>query len=159
VHTFATVQEFVRFRTVTYYTLKREGSASTETDDFLHRMEQEAAFKDQFEQLVKWIKVIGDDNEGANFGLFRQEGLCVALPPQGRYLGATIDLRLYCYWVSENIIILYNGGIKTARAAQDCPNVSRHFYNAQSWTKQLLGIGIERNGRTITNLEELYIKY
>ena len=75
------------------------------------------------------------------------------------YLEAAIDLRLYCHWVSENIIILYNGGIKTVRAAQDCPNVSKHFYNAQSWTKQLLEIGIERNGRMITNLEELYIKY
>ena len=71
VHIFTTIQEFARFRTVTYYTLKREGTSSTETDDFLHRMEQEAAYKDQFEQLVKWLKVIGDDNEGANFSLFR----------------------------------------------------------------------------------------
>lgn len=159
VHTFATVQEFARFRTVTYYTLKSEGAASTEIDDFLHRMEQETGYRSQLRKLIKWFKIIGDDIDGASFGLFRQEGLCVALPPQGRYLGETIDLRLYCHWVSENVIILYNGGIKTARAAQDCPNVSRHFYNAQSWTKQLLDIGIERNGRMITNLEELYIKY
>jgi len=122
-------------------------------------MEKETAYTSQLRKLVKWFKIIGDNIEGASFGLFRQEGLCVALPPQGKYLEETIDLRLYCHWVSENIIILYNGGIKTTRTAQDCPNVSRHFYNAQSWTKQLLGVGIERKGRTITNLEELYIKY
>jgi hypothetical protein len=139
--------------------LKRESAALTETDDFLNRMEKETAYTSQLRKLVKWFKIIGDNIEGASFGLFRQEGLCVALPPQGKYLEETIDLRLYCHWVSENIIILYNGGIKTTRTAQDCPNVSRHFYNAQSWTKQLLGVGIERKGRTITNLEELYIKY
>jgi len=122
-------------------------------------MEKETAYTSQLRKLVKWFKITGDNIEGASFGLFRQEGLCVALPPQGKYLEETIDLRLYCHWVSENIIILYNGGIKTTRTAQDCPNVSRHFYNAQSWTKQLLGVGIERKGRTITNLEELYIKY
>ena len=37
--------------------------------------------------------------------------------------------------------------------------VSIHFYNAQSWTKQLMEIGIESEGQTITNLEDLYIKY
>jgi hypothetical protein len=61
VHIFATVQEFARFRTVTYYTLKREGAASAEIDDFLHRMEQETGYRSQLRKLIKWFKIIGDD--------------------------------------------------------------------------------------------------
>lgn len=78
--------------------------------------------------------------------------------PRRNTLDTDIDLRLYCHWVNNRIMILYNGGIKTTHRAQDCPNVSRHFYNAQSWTKQLIEIRIETRGQDITNLEELYIK-
>lgn len=158
-HNFATIQEFARFRTVIYYTVKGEDATLSEMDDFLRRMEQEPAYIDQLEQLVTWLKTIGDDENGADFDLFRQERLCVALPPKIQHLKAAIDLRLYCHLVSEKIVILYNGGIKTTRIAQECPNVSRHFYNAQSWTKQLSAIGIEENGPLISNLDELYIKY
>jgi hypothetical protein len=99
--------------------VKREDAILSETDDFMHRMEQEPAYIDQLEQLVKWLKIMGDDEKGADFYLFRQERLCVALPPKIKHLKAAIDLRLYCHWVSENIVILYNGGIKTTRIAQD----------------------------------------
>jgi hypothetical protein len=158
-HSYATIQEFARFKTVTFHTLKGEDAALSETDDFLARMERESAYAVQLEQLIGWLILIGDDKEGAIFDLFRPERNCVALPPKGKYLELAIDLRLYCHWVSENVVILYNGGIKTAQKVQDCPNVSRHFYNAQSWTKQLIEIGIETNGPVITNIEELYIKY
>lgn len=126
-HLYAIIEEFARFDTVTFYTLRGEESVLSETDDF--------------------------------FDLFRPERICIALPPKRKYLDETIDLRLYCHWVSKNVVILFNGGIKTANFAQDCPNVSRHFYNAQSWAKQLIEIGIETDGPAITNIEELYVKY
>jgi hypothetical protein len=122
-------------------------------------MKKKSEFSDQMQQLAAWLKNIGDDKEGAHFDLFRHERNCLALPPKRHNLENTIDLRLYCHWVSHQIVILYNGGIKTAATAQNCPNVSRHFYNAQSWTKQLNDIGIKISSQNITNLEELYIKY
>jgi hypothetical protein len=137
VHSFATIQEFARFDTVTYFTIKGEDSQFSETDDFLLRMKKETEYADQLEQLALWLQNIGNHKEGALFDLFRPERNCLALPPKRRHLEDQIDLRLYCHWVSDRVIILYNGGIKTAPLAQDCPNVSRHFYNAQSWTRQL----------------------
>ena len=119
---YATIEEFARFSTVTYFTVKGEDSKLSETDDFLLRN-------------------------------------CLALPPKRQHLDTPIDLRLYCHWISHRIVLLYNGGIKTAANAQDCPNVSRHFYNAQSWTRQLNDIGVEIVGQDIANIEELYIKY
>jgi hypothetical protein len=159
VNLFATIEEFARFDTVTYYTVRGEVVTLSETENFLERMKKEPDYAYQLDELIAWLKGIGNDKKGAIFDLFRPERLCVALPPKSKYLNKAIDLRLYCHWVSKNIVILFNGGIKTAKIAQDCPNVSRHFYNAQSWTKQLIDIGIEKDGAEITNLEELYIKY
>lgn len=158
-HTFASIQEFDRFKTVTYYTLRREGAAQSETDDFFRRMEMELTYSDQLQRLLTWIKQIGLRRTGAERRFFRSEGLCLALPPNRKYLTEAIDLRLYCFKVSNSIVVLYNGGIKTARTAQDCPNVSRHFHNAQRWTKQLLNIGIQHRYRTIINIEQLNIKF
>jgi hypothetical protein len=158
VHSFATIEEFARFDMVTYYTVRGEDAVLSETENFLERMKKELAYTYQLNQLMTWLKIIGN-KRGAVLELFRPERLCVALPPNRRYLEATIDLRLYCHWVSKNVVILFNGGVKTARNAQDCPNVSHHFYNAQNWTKQLMEIGIEAEGQKIVNIEELYIKY
>jgi hypothetical protein len=176
--TFAAIEEFACYDTVRYYTVRCEGARLSEADDFFERMEREEDFRDQLERLVAWIETIGDDEEGAAYDLFRQERLCVALPPQARYWnsylrgrgegllksgqpggGCGIDLRLYCHWISERVVILYNGGIKTMAKAQDCPNVSRHFYNAQSWTKQLNEIGVDVYRDEICNLNDLLIKY
>ncbi|HWK05943.1 MAG TPA: hypothetical protein VNS58_20020 [Puia sp.] len=158
-HSYASIEEFARFDTVTFYTLRGEENVLSETDDFFERMGKEEFYKRQRNRLVQWIVEIGNDKWGANFELFRPERICVALPPKGKYLDENIDLRLYCHWVSKNVVILFNGGIKTANFAQDCPNVSYHFYNAQGWTKQLIEIGIETDGPAITNIEELYLKY
>ena len=155
---FAAVEEFARFDMVTYYTVRSEEAVLSETENFLERMRRESAYIDQLEDLMLWLEIIGN-KRGAIFDLFRSERFCVALPPKGKYLDKAIDLRIYCHWVSKNVIILFNGGIKTTKLAQDCPNVSHHFYNAQSWTKQLIDIGIETDGPEIINLEELYIKY
>jgi hypothetical protein len=122
-------------------------------------MKRAPEYTDQFQQVLQWIEFIGDMEKGAHPHLFRSAGNCVALPPNATHLAEPIDLRLYCHLVNKHIVILYNGGIKTTRTAQECPNVSRHYYNAQSWTKQLLAIGIETSGRTITNIEELYLKF
>lgn len=157
-HSFATIEGFARFKTVAFYTLKGDEATFSETDNFLIRMEKELEYKEQFERLLSWLEIIGNDSRGADADLFRQERICVALPPPKKHLASRIDLRLYCHRVNEHVVILFNGGIKTANNAQDCPNVSRHFYNAQSWVKQLQEIGIETLGRNIINIEDLYIK-
>ena len=155
----ATIEVFVRYKTVCFYTVKREDASSSEADDLFERMEQQPEYADQLEQYIAWLEDVGDHEEGALFEYFRDERICVALPPKRQYLDNAIDLRQYCHWVSPQVVILYNGGIKTTRTAQECPNVSRHFYNAQSWTKKLKEIGIETDGQNITNLDDLIINY
>lgn len=102
--------------------------------------------------VIDWINQIGD--EGATEDWFRQENDAHALPPptgivlrkqQGlvSFLDfdsievVGFDLRLYCLRLNNNVVILSNGGIKTTNQAQDCPNVSRHFRQANILSKKI----------------------
>ena len=40
-------------------------------------------------------------------------------------------VRLYCKRLSNQVVILFNGGIKTKLNPHDCPNVSAHFRRAE----------------------------
>jgi hypothetical protein len=46
-------------------------------------------------------------------------------------------LRLYCIRVSESIVILFNGGQKTAQTAQKSPDLITEFYDAQVFAKKI----------------------
>jgi len=46
-------------------------------------------------------------------------------------------LRLYCYRVSEDVLVLYNGGIKTSQTAQNSDDISLKFYDAQKYTSKI----------------------
>jgi hypothetical protein len=57
-----------------------------------------------------------------------------ALPPPWREMAAleiTVeDLRLYCMVLNENVVFLFNDGIKTKDNAKDCPNVGPYIRQA-----------------------------
>ena len=59
--------------------------------------------------------------------------MALALPskPSKRIVGFQVmmdsTLRLYCVKISESVVILCNGGIKTTNKATDCTNVSSNF--------------------------------
>jgi len=71
------------------------------------------------------------------------------------------QLRLYCLYISENIVFLFNGGIKTKDKAQDCKNVKSYFQEAEKFTiaidKMIKDEQIEfaENLTEILNLEEI----
>ena len=46
-------------------------------------------------------------------------------------------LRLYTFRVNESVVFLFNGGIKTTKYAQDCPNVGPYFQLANQLTAAL----------------------
>jgi len=71
------------------------------------------------------------------------------------------QIRLYCLYVSKNIVIHFNGGIKTKQKAQDCENVKRYFLEAEKLTAIIDSMIREReiefdHGRSsILNHEEI----
>lgn len=155
---FATIVEFERYSNVTYYSVQFEDSDRTETDKFFDNLIGLDRYREQVDELVWWIEEIGE--RGAEYDLFRDEQLAFALPPKSQFLreGDRIDVRLYFHFVSSNVIILFNGGVKTARSVQQCPNVRPHFMNAQIYIRKLQEIGIETDNNEITNIDELYFR-
>ncbi|MEQ9403202.1 MAG: hypothetical protein RIM99_06445 [Cyclobacteriaceae bacterium] len=119
---------YFSFERVNFYTVHFDNSKLCETDKFFE------AYKD-FEKL-NWdmgviaseIQRIGEET-GAILRKFRLEGRAHALP-DNTYIGA--KLRLYCYRVSDHIVILGNGGLKTERTAQAGEFTAQHFDNMKN---------------------------
>lgn len=125
---FATIEEVEQFNKVTYYTILFEDRDESEFENFLSKHQNDSTIQDEFNDLIAWIRQIGNEI-GAKPQYFRQENRAHALPPPSRLVEIDYlqNLRLYCMWISESIIILFNGAIKTQNKAQDCPNVKPHF--------------------------------
>lgn len=91
--------------------------------------------KEKLNHILTWLRVIGN-RYGALSHLFRDEKDAAALPPPGTkrepcYIEedqtASNNLRLYCHRLNEHVVILFDGDIKTADQAQNCPQVAPHF--------------------------------
>lgn len=120
----ATIVELYRFKEVTYYSIQIGDNLPLG----LEFLKKHSSHKDM-DLLMSWIKKIGDDRL-ASVHFFRQEREAHALPPPSNITHKSCSLRWYCLRLNYKSVILFNGGIKTARKAQDCKNVSSHFEQA-----------------------------
>lgn len=101
---------------VNFYTLRYEGE-NTETDKFLEKFPEGCKYEEDIDILIKAIEQIGE--RGAKERYFRPEGRfgdhVRALPIQGS------SLRLYLLLISEQVVVLGNGGIKKRGPYQNYP--------------------------------------
>ncbi len=116
------------FNKVTYYSVRLEDKGNTEFEDFLERHEHNEDIRQELDELFWWLEQLGT-HIGARADYFRPERQAHALPPPYRKLRKAQHehLRLYCMRLSDQVVILFNGGVKTAETAQQCPNVKPHF--------------------------------
>lgn len=140
---FATIKviDTFTFKKVKYYSVQFEEKEVNEFLDFLNRMENIEEIKEDLNFLFIWLEEIGD-NYGALPKFFRHEGSAEALPPPAHQMKLTEleikeQLRLYCLRANEHIVFLFNGGVKTENKAQDCPNVSVYFRQANQLAKAI----------------------
>ncbi|MDD2425307.1 MAG: hypothetical protein PHP30_06050 [Bacteroidales bacterium] len=135
---------------VKFYSIVLEGKEpveeNTEFYDFLERMENEVEHENDLSNLVVWIELIGE-KYGAQEKFFRHEGIdsdTSALPPptgfQKLHEIVVNDLRIYCLRANDNVVFLFNGGIKTTFEARDCPNVGYYIKTANRFTKNINGL-------------------
>ena len=134
---FATLEELedLSGAKVTYYTVRFEGRKHNELEDFILRHHQNPTIRDEFNDLLGWMQQIGN-RTGARLMYFRHEGNAYALPPKAYLLEIdyTENLRLYCLRLSDDLVVLFNGGIKTTRTPDECPNVRKYFREARQLT-------------------------
>ncbi|MCW5900538.1 MAG: hypothetical protein KIT10_14835 [Flavobacteriales bacterium] len=119
------------FKRVTYYSVRLEGRDNTEFEDFLERHEHNENIRTELDELFWWLQEIGT-RVGARADYFRPERRAHALPPPSRKLRMVQHkhLRLYCMRISDHVVFLFNGGVKTAATAQECTTVKPHFERA-----------------------------
>ncbi len=138
------IEEFsTDFPLVSFYTARLETASLSETEKFIERFLESPEFKNDFDAVIAWIEKMGMDF-GARRIFFRDENGANALPPrQGileKYTPAFVEfahLRLYCIRVSDQIVILLNGGVKTSEKVQDSPDCIAHFRFAVRFCKLL----------------------
>lgn len=162
VKNFVTIRLFKTFERVTYYTFLVEGREHSETDSFFTRFENELALANDLNLLVGWIQEIGQ-SRGAKSRYFRFENAAAALPPPARImaeLGNSYCLfRLYCIRLSDEIVILANGGRKTSQIVQNSPELMTHFRFANKMAQQLIELiqsgELVLDGKQIVDVETI----
>ena len=73
------------------------------------------------------------------------------------------DLRLYCLRISDEVVILANGGIKTSQTVQDSPNLLPYFRFVNVMSKQIDELikdsTLKLDGKNILNINEIELTY
>ena len=120
---------------VRYYTIQIVGEEHNVFEQFILRHQQEPSLTEEFNDLLAWITIRMGEQRGALERFFRHERMAKALPPPPRYLEINYEhqLRLYCMRIIDRIVILFDGAVKTAATAQECPIVGPHFRMANQY--------------------------
>lgn len=129
------------FQMVTYYTVRWEDQELSETDKFFEKFSEDDKHRENFNQILALMELIGDKKGALPVFFTRHEDEASALPPP--YVQEFSlnfdgnDLRLYCVRVCKSIVVLFNGGIKSARTAQDSEDLTSKFREAKSFAKKI----------------------
>ena len=132
------------FPLVSYYTVRWDESSESETNNFIGRFAASAEFRLYYDQIAALLMDMGE-RKGARLHYFsRHENEASALPPKNSFEvnGIEIDffenpLRLYCVRLNDHLVILFNGGLKSAQTAQASADLSRKFREAQQFARRI----------------------
>lgn len=142
------IEPYENLSSVNYYVIRFKDEQENEFDKFFNKFDGDQDFEKDFDIIIEWLEKIGE--EGADIQFFRPEGLSLkALPIQGG------KLRLYCFRVSECIILLGNGGNKKTRTYQEDPMLNKYVSDLREVGRHLMNR--HKNG-TKTNIHNCEIK-
>lgn len=104
----------------TFYTVKYEDNDKNETDLFFEKYDAIPEYKQAGQELLSFVLLAIGNDHGAIDTLFnRDENEVKGLPVKGKqkiksnlYYFPNFPLRLYALKITNNIVILFNGGIK-----------------------------------------------
>lgn len=111
-----------------------DGNEESEFEKFLYEFKDYATYNKDFNVILMAISKIID--KGALERFFRNEGKM-----HDNVKALAIDsrkLRLYCLRISDQILILGNGGVKNTRTYQENEKLSGYVMDLQTFDKVLL---------------------
>ena len=124
-----------------------DGNEESELERFLNEFKDNATLNKDFNVILLALSKIID--KGALERFFRNEGKM-----SDNVKALAIDshkLRLYCLRISDQILILGNGGVKTTRTYQEDDKLSGYVIDLQTFDRVLLNaqksgkVTIEKN--------------
>jgi hypothetical protein len=131
-----------------FYTVRYAQNESTETDNFFEKYDNTLEYTEDIQKLAQLLLVQMGDKYGATEAFFnRREDLASALPPVPSRTTKKLEeirldnqMRLYCLRLSDEVVILFNGGVKlpNTRAHQESPQLYTKFQEAQIFAKKIL---------------------
>lgn len=117
----------------TLYSISFEKDGTTEFEKFVAEFEMNAEYNSDYQRIIAALQVILD--KGALERFFRPEGKMNdnihAVPIEGG------KLRLYCLRISEQIVILGNGGVMNTKSYQEDPRLYGYVLDLQRFEKIL----------------------
>ncbi len=145
--TTATLKTIEQNDNVGLFSICFDGSELSEFEKFLNEFKDNATYNKDFNVILLALSKIID--KGALERFFRNEGKM-----NDNVKALAIDsrkLRLYCLRISDQILILGNGGIKTTRTYEEDSKLSGYVMDLQTFDKVLLNaqksgkVTIEKN--------------
>ncbi len=132
---------FLRFKKVTYYSVRLNNKAISEFRDFQQQLAANKANEIELAEINRYIENIGE-RTGAYPQHFKTEDAAERLPPPYHQFIEAEDfgdygIRLYCIRLSPAVVILLNGNRKTALKVQDCTYCYPHFKLAVKLSKKI----------------------
>ena len=131
----------------TFYTVRWDEAEVNETDKFFNKYYSIAGMKHSTQELLSFVlDSIGEDH-GAIDALFnRFENEVVGLPNKGKvtvgeivFLYPNFPLRLYALRVNNrsDLVVLFNGGIKSAQRNQDSKDLNIKWIEACQFARRI----------------------
>lgn len=130
---------------VTFYTVCWQDGLHSETDKFFTKFEK--SHKLEVQQLNSLIlDTIGTDHGALDEFFNRVEDRVTGLPPQGKIaIGEfkahfqKFPLRLYALRINdrEDLVVLFNGGVKSAETNRDSVDLNLKFLEANIFGKKI----------------------
>ena len=131
----------------TFYSVRWEVSEDNETDKFFNKYDSIAEFKRSAQELLSFIlDSIGEDHGAVDMLFNRFENEVVGLPNKGKvtigeisFLFPNFPLRLYALRINNrpDLVILFNGGIKSAQTNQQSKNLNLKWIEACQFAKRI----------------------
>lgn len=123
----ASLERIAESSKTTLYSISFEMDGTTEFEKFVAEFEMNASYNKDYQRIIAALQAIL--KIGALERFFRPEGKMndnvTALPIDGG------KLRLYCLRISEQIVILGNGGIKNTRSYNQDPKLFGYVLDLQ----------------------------
>ena len=128
-----TVEKISESEKTALYSISFEKDGTTEFEKFVEEFEQNAKYNRDYQRIIAALRAIL--NLGVLERFFRPEGKIkdsvAAIPIEGG------KLRLYCLRISEQIVILGNGGVKSTRTYEEDSKLYGYVLDLQRFEKIL----------------------